>query len=79
MRENIQKELDALDVPEASMELWDVFLDLFTGEGISYTEILSYCVLHKCTLTPDEIDLLRNMDRVGCAAANAIRFPKKNK
>lgn len=79
MRENIQKELDVLEVPELYLELWEVFTDLFTGEGVTYTEILSYSVLHGHVFSPDEIDVLRNMDRAGCAAANAIRFPKKNK
>ncbi len=76
MRESIEVELAELDVPEDCLGIWEIFVDIFTGEPISYTEILAYSTLYNYSFSPDELDDLRMMDGAGCVVANKIRFPK---
>ena len=79
MKQEVGSKLEEADIPEGRELLWVVFWELFTGESLSYTEILSYLTLNSMALTEYEIELLRAMDNAGCSAVNKIRYPDKKK
>lgn len=77
MKYELESMLEEPEIPDGRELLWVIFWELFSGERTTYTEILSYTKLFNLTLTPYEIELLRDMDGVACSETQKILYPDK--
>lgn len=57
-------ELDQPEFPEELRYIWEWYLDLRTGESLTFTEISNWARLMRISVLSWEVDLLKTLDRV---------------
>ena len=57
------EELDQPEFPEELRYIWNWFLDVRTGESLTFTEISNWAALMGISILPHEVDLMKTLDR----------------
>ena len=65
------EELEQPEFPEELGYIWQWFLDVRTGEAMTYTEIANWSGLMGISILPHEVDVMKTLDRVYWMESNS--------